>query len=229
MAEPGDPTPPEDDAPATPEAEAAREPTQTPTPVDPDQDHDALIGFSSAAALAGEERKPDPAPVKSPRTTKPRAPSPPPEPSTPDPRVLPAWAIESDPAPRAVSTFGRAATPPPVAQGVMGLYAVYALILFAVPTLGVSALIALLAVTGRPAPEQPLARSHFIFQQRTLWAAAVIALTGVILIVAPFALGVITLFVLAVWTVVRGAWGVLTLKSGRTIANPRQWLISETV
>jgi uncharacterized membrane protein len=104
----------------------------------------------------------------------------------------------------------------------MGLYAVYALILFAVPTLGVSALIALLAVTGRPAPEQPLARSHFIFQQRTLWAAAVAALAGVILIVVN--LGVFVLFGAAVWVVVRGAWGVLTLKAGRTIAHPRTWL-----
>ena len=55
----------------------------------------------------------------------------------------------------------------------MGLYAVYALILFAVPTLGVSAIIALLAVTGRAGPEDPLAQSHFIYQQRTLWTAAV--------------------------------------------------------
>ena len=107
----------------------------------------------------------------------------------------------------------------------MGLYAVYALILFAVPTVGVSAVIGLLAVTGRSGPDDDLSASHFIYQQRTLWAAAVAAVAGVILMAAPFALGVPILFLLALWTVLRGASGVWTLKSGRAIANPRGWWI----
>ena len=227
MAEPGDPPPPEVDVADAADGDATRSPVSaSPASIDQDRDHDDLIGFSSAAALVGQARKPDLAPVKPPKTAKAKARMPPAPPGS-DPRALPAWAVETEPPPRSTPVFGRAA-PSPVVEGAMGLYAVYALILFAVPTLGVSALIALLAVTGRPAPEQPLARSHFIFQQRTLWIAAVVALAGAILIVAPFALGVLTLFVLAVWVVVRGAWGVLTLKAGQTIANPRQWLISET-
>lgn len=109
--------------------------------------------------------------------------------------------------------------------GGMGLYAVYALILLAVPTLGVSAIIALLAVTGRPGPEDALSRSHFIYQQRTLWAAAIAAGAGVILLAAPFALGVPILFLSALWVVLRGATGVWNLKSGKAIPNPRSWWI----
>jgi uncharacterized membrane protein len=120
------------------------------------------------------------------------------------------------------AAFGRRSEAAEVPGG-LGLYAVYALILFAVPTLGVSALIALLAVTGRPPPADELAASHFIFQQRTLWAGAVAALLGAILIAVG--LGVFVLFVLAVWLILRGAGGVLTLKAGRPIPNPRGWLL----
>ncbi|HEX8662089.1 MAG TPA: hypothetical protein VF686_09490 [Brevundimonas sp.] len=109
--------------------------------------------------------------------------------------------------------------------GGIGLYAVYALILFAVPTLGVSAVIGLLAVTGRSGPEDALSRSHFIYQQRTLWTAAVAAVAGLILLAAPFALGVPILFLLALWLVLRGASGVWALKSGHAIADPRGWWI----
>lgn len=109
--------------------------------------------------------------------------------------------------------------------GGIGLYAVYALILFAVPTMGVSALIGLLAVTGRSGPEDALSRSHFIYQQRTLWTAAVAAVAGIILLAAPFALGVPILFLLALWLVLRGASGVWALKSGHAIADPRGWWI----
>lgn len=223
MAAPGDPTLPDDDAAPDPAA-ASRSAGPSPAEIDAHRAHDDLIGFASAAGLAGRTRAAEPTRRRTPR------PVPGPVTDTPaaapaEPAPLPAWAVESEPSPvRPASTFGRASqAPPPVAEGAMGLYAVYALILFAVPTLGVSALIALLAVTGRSPPEQPLARSHFIFQQRTLWAAAVAALAGVILIVVN--LGVFVLFVAAVWVVVRGAWGVLTLKSGTTIAHPRTWLI----
>lgn len=109
--------------------------------------------------------------------------------------------------------------------GGMGLYAVYALILFAVPTMGVAAVIGLLAVTGRSGPDDALSRSHFIYQQRTLWTAAVTAVAGIILLAAPFALGVPILFLLALWLVLRGASGVWALKSGHAIADPRGWWI----
>ena len=90
----------------------------------------------------------------------------------------------------------------------------------------VGGLIGLLAVT-RPAGAagRRCRQSHFIYQQRTLWAAAVAAVAGVILLAVPFALGVPILFLLAVWMVLRGASGVWTLKSGRAIADPRGWWI----
>lgn len=219
MAEPGDPRTPDD--------------------------HDDLIGFSSPASLQGRVREPDPAPEPEPEPVV--APEPPviaarePEPdlfaAPPEPVMAPVAAatVTPEPEPRRApddSIFqpspGFAAgrrRPPPDAPGGMGLYAVYALILFAVPTLGVSAVIGLLAVTGREGPEAPLSRSHFIYQQRTLWAAAVAAVAGLILLAAPFALGVPVLFLLALWTVLRGASGVWNLKSGKAISDPRSWWI----
>jgi uncharacterized membrane protein len=97
----------------------------------------------------------------------------------------------------------------------MGLYAIYALILFAVPTLGVSALVGLLAVTGRTGPDDGLSRSHFVYQQRTLWTAAVAVGVGLIFFMVPFGLGPAIMFVAALWA----------LKAGRPIADPRGWWI----
>lgn len=118
----------------------------------------------------------------------------------------------------------QAAAPEP-AEGAMGLFAVYALLLGAVPTLGASALVALVAVTVRPRPTQPLARSHFDFQKRTVWIAAVAAVLGVVLIAVN--IGVVALFILAVWMLARSAWGLLRLARGAAIRKPRQWLIAD--
>ena len=220
MAEPGDPN-----APQTPE---------------PHHDDD-LIGFASPAALQGQTRAPARAPVE----PEPEAPAPEPElfapqpgpvaapvpeiaaptPSPtppPAPEPIPQWARETPISEQPVGSFARRGEQPAPVDGAMGIYAVYALILFAVPTLGVSALIALLAVTGRAGPQGEVAASHFIFQQRTLWAGAVAALLGGILIAVG--LGVFVLFVLAVWLILRGAGGVLRLKAGRPIERPRAWL-----
>ena len=162
-----------------------------------------------------------PAPEPSPEP----APEPIAAPRVPDLGAVPSWArttASASPRPsvRDAAPFGRAAAP---VEGAMSLYAVYALILFAVPTLGVSALIALVAVTGRPGPEQALARSHFVFQQRTLWIAAIAAILGAVLIAVN--LGVFVLFIMAVWVLVRGASGLLALAGGKPIANPRTPLI----
>jgi uncharacterized membrane protein len=108
-------------------------------------------------------------------------------------------------------------------EGATGLYTIYALILFAVPTFGVAAVIGLLMVWMRPRPEQPLARSHFEFQTRTLWIAAIAAAVGVVLIAVN--LGVFVLVAMAMWVIVRGAWGILTLAAGKPVANPRTWTI----
>ncbi|WP_426040073.1 DUF4870 family protein [Brevundimonas sp. TWP2-3-4b1] len=225
MAEPGDPNAPQNS--------------------DPELHDDDLIGFASPAALEGQMRAPAPRPVEpEPQATTPEpepepelvvaepgpvdtpvpeiaAPTPIPTPA-PTPEPIPQWARETPIFEQPVGSFARRGEQPAPVDGAMGIYAVYALILFAVPTLGVSALIALLAVTGRAGPQGEVTASHFMFQQRTLWAGAVVALLGAILIAVG--LGVFVLFVLAVWLILRGAGGVLKLKAGRPIERPRAWL-----
>lgn len=240
MAEPGDPTTPDD--------------------------HDDLIGFASPASLRGRVRTPEtpePAPEQEPEpdlftasgaTSLPAEPDVDPAPAAPNPSPTPASVAASVPAEPAsepatiqsdtpsvaaapvaaasifepspeFSARPRRREPQAIPGGGMGLYAVYALILFAVPTLGVSAIIGLLAVTGRPGPDEPLAQSHFIYQQRTLWAAAVAVVIGLIFFLVPFGLGPAIMFVAALWLVARGAAGVWSLKAGRPIADPRGWWI----
>lgn len=203
------------------------EPGDLPPTDAPVDDHDDdLIGFASPASLAGRLRlEPEPEPE----------PEPDPEPE-PEDELFEDEPLQPEPVPvQAGSIFAEsrefstrrhprdegAAVP----GGGLGLYAVYALILFAVPTVGVSAAIGLFAVTGRAGPDDDLSASHFIYQRRTLWAAAVAAVAGVILLAAPFALGVPLLFLLALWMVLRGASGVWSLKSGHPIADPRGWWI----
>ncbi|GAA0868733.1 hypothetical protein GCM10009116_06850 [Brevundimonas basaltis] len=228
MAEPGDPNAPDD--------------------------HDDLIGFASPASLQGRARSSETpvgagseavagSEISSPGSetepdlfTAPAAATTPVEPE-PDPAEPPS-PVETppaEPAPVAAASIfepspefsarQRRREPPAIPGGGMGLYAVYSLILFAVPTLGVSAIIGLLAVTGRPGPEEPLAQSHFIYQQRTLWAAAVAVMIGLIFFLVPFGLGPAIMFIAALWLVARGAAGVWTLKAVRPIADPRSWWI----
>lgn len=209
--------------------------SDTPRSHDPDHHDDDLIGFASPASLQGRNREPVPpvAPEPTPSAEaeddlfepKPEPVfAPPPRAAAPDPEpaVTPQWARETPVSAQPTGSFARRGEQPSPVDGAMGIYSVYALILFAVPTLGVSALIALVAVTGRPGPQGEVAASHFIFQQRTLWAGAVVALLGGILIAVG--LGVFVLFMLAVWLILRGAGGVMKLKAGQPIARPRAWL-----
>ena len=107
-----------------------------------------------------------------------------------------------------------------VSADLTGLYAGYALILLAAPTFGAAAAIGLLRVWRRPAPIDPMLRSHFVFQQRTLLAAVCAIIAGAVLILVN--VGVFVLFVMAVWTIVRGALGLKDLLTGRPIAEPRR-------
>ena len=113
------------------------------------------------------------------------------------------------------------AASPDQASDLTSLYVGYALILFAVPTFGVAAAIGLLRVWRKAPPVDPVARSHFIFQQRTLMAAVAAIVGGVVLILIN--VGVFVLFVMAVWTIVRGALGLKDLLTGRPIAEPRRF------
>lgn len=208
-------------------------------PSNPDE-HDDLIGFATPASLQGRARDAEPAPeprdepevepdlFDAPPTAAPpvmETPAADPVIAAPESRPVQAGSIFES-SPEALSRRApRREGPADLPGGGMGLYALYALILFAVPTLGVSAIIGLFAVTKREGPDDALSRSHFIYQQRTLWAAGGVAAAGLILLAAPLALGVPILFLLALWVVVRGAWGVWTLKSGRAIADPRSWWI----
>ncbi len=194
-------------------APAGEEPRPVVRPFQVHDDHDDHIGFSSAAALAGRVRRTEPVP----------------QPVAMEPQ-LPAWARET-PAPaapvartaQAAAAFGRRDEPMPITEGALGLYAVYALILFAVPTFGASAMVGLLAVIRRAPPEQEPARSHFIYQKRTLFAAGIAAAIGAVLILVN--LGVFVLFAVVVWIVVRGAAGVFRLKAGQPIPRPLSWWI----
>jgi uncharacterized membrane protein len=223
MAEPGDPNSPD----------------RTP------DDHDDLIGFSSPASLAGRAREAEAAAARD----APARPTREAEPDLFDPRPSPAFAAvqaETTPAPAAstpppvsgvasagsvfepteFSTRGRRHDDPPaLPKDGAGLFLGYALILFAVPTLGVSVVVGLLALMGRGVPDNAIARSHHQYQRRTLFAAAVAAVVGLVLIAAPFALGVPVLFLLAIWVILRGAAGVLALKAGRAVRHPAGWWI----
>lgn len=189
----------------------------------PDDDHE--VGFFSAEALAGRSRVPEPEPEPEPKPEPEEEPelefdAPEPE---PEPQPEPDWqdrVSQADTAMRGDQRFGRRKAKG--VEGSTGLYATYALILLAVPTIGVSAILALLSVLGRNGPSDPLARSHFIFQQRTLYIAALVAVLGAVLII--IGLGVFVLFVLAIWMMARGAVGVMKLKADQPIADPRKWL-----
>jgi uncharacterized membrane protein len=156
-------------------------------------------------------------------------PEPAPEPE-PEPKPASGTQPMSEPGPAPVAAPAYT-TPPrrepvddlPEPEGMMGLYTVYALILFAIPTFGVSAVIGLLAVMVRDVPTHAVAASHHVFQVRTLWTAAVVAVLGVILIVVNA--GVFVLFLLVLWVLMRGAWGSWQLKSRRAIPHPRSWWI----
>lgn len=232
MAEPGDPQTPDDHddligfaspaslqgrvwTPAGPEADPEPEPEPEIAPVaapEPDL-------FTASAAATGPV---DPEPLPAAET--------PPEPATPAASAAPAperpiaAASIFEPSPE-FPARARRREPAAIPGGGMGLYAVYALILFAVPTMGVSAIIALFAVTGRAGPDDALSQSHFIYQQRTLWAATVAVAVGLIFFLVPFGLGPAIMFFAALWLVVRGASGVWALKAGRPVADPRGWWI----
>jgi len=107
---------------------------------------------------------------------------------------------------------------PAASSDLTSLYVGYALILFAVPTFGVAAAIGLLRVWRKAPPADPLARSHFIFQQRTLLAAVASIILGGVLIIIN--IGVFVLFVMSVWTIVRGTLGLRDLLEGRPIRHP---------
>ena len=211
MAEPGDPRKPEDEfddqigfcspesvvgRPVDRAAEPEPEPLDQASEPDPEPEPEAM------APPVHEERTPEPETPMS-------EPDPHPEPTA----AAPAFVSRAE--------RRRALDEEPKDRLTWAL-TIYALILFAVPTLGFSAIIGLLAVTGRTVNASPFLFSHYVYQQRTLWIAAIGALLALILI--PVGLGVFVLFVLAVWTLARGVAGVWRLKNARPMSNPRTWL-----
>lgn len=242
MAQPGDPHAPDDHddligfaspaslqgrarTPGEPEAEEtlpAPEPEPEPVP-EPDSRFAPDLFTASVAATIPVEPEVDLAEAQEPEPEPAAVEAPPVQPPAASAAPVSAASI-FEPSPEVPSRRQRR-EPPAIPGGGMGLYAVYALLLFAVPTLGVSAIIALFAVTGRPGPEDPLSQSHFVYQQRTLWTAAMAVGVGAVFFLVPFGLGPAIMFVAALWLVVRGAVGVWALKAGRPIADPRGWWI----
>lgn len=199
-------------------------------------DDDDLIGFSSPASLEAQASPQRPAETDD--LFEPAA-SVPIEPAVVTPAFATTPRAEPETAPAAAVSAGSIFEPSrefstrkrsrnedaPLPEGATGLFTTYALILFAVPTLGVSLLIALLFLRGRPAPEEAVARSHHDFQKRTVLAGVAAGLGGIVLIAAPFAVGVPVLFLLALWMLLRGAKGVLTLKDHHPIRRPLGWWV----
>jgi len=68
-----------------------------------------------------------------------------------------------------------------------------------------------------------MAASHFIYQKRTLYAAAAVALASVIMIIVS--VGVFLLFLMALWVVLRATVGVFRLKAGQPIPRPLGWWV----
>lgn len=196
-------------------------------PVDPKaptgddaHDHDDAVGFASAASLSGRRVEPaerdlfdEPEPPYDPFQASAPAPLRQMRPGDDGARVVrdrrDSIRVDHTPEPTPIDAPST-------------LYAVYVLILLAVPTLGVAAAVALLAVWKRRAPQGEVAASHYVFQQRTVWAAAIGAVAGAVLIIVN--VGVFILFAAAVWTLARGAYGVMKLRAGRRIPHPNAWL-----
>lgn len=228
MAEPGDP--------------------KTPADAQDEPDHDAEIGFVSPASLVGRARAPEPGPEPEDEPDLFDPPALPPESRLPEPGPFdPAGTVQpvarfAPHSPKAQSSELQASqrqgsgphadvrarmtqdeTPrAPAPAAPMRLYAVYVLILLAVPTLGLSCLVALLAVMRPERGGDALAASHALYQKRTVFGAVAAAVVGAILVVVN--IGVLVLFAVAIWILARGAYGVLKLKSGQAVPNPRSWL-----
>lgn len=193
-------------------------------------DDDDQIGFSNPASLEGRRREAEIEPAapdedlfapRPARTDAPPHPIPPVEPA-PTPPAPVADPVVS----RGYEGPERRRTPRPAeTPEAFRLYTVYALMLFTVPTFGVAGVVALIAVWKRARMGDGLAESHAVYQKRTLLAAGAAAVAGIVLMAAPFALGVPILFLAALWLILRTAWGVWLLKSGRGIADPRGWWI----
>jgi uncharacterized membrane protein len=107
-----------------------------------------------------------------------------------------------------------------VSASLASLYATYGLILLTVPTFGVAAALGLLRLWKRPAPTDPIERSHFIFQRRTLMAAVASIILGGLLIIVG--IGVFVIFIMAVWNIIRGATGLRSLLHGDPIRHPNR-------
>lgn len=193
-------------------------------------DDDDQIGFSNPASLQGRRRDAEPEPTAAdddlfaPRPVRSAA-EPPPRPAP----SVDAPASPASPAPPVARAYHgserRRTSRPTETPEAFRLYTVYALMLFTVPTFGVAGVVALVAVWKRARMGDGLAESHAVYQKRTLLAAGGAALVGIVLMAAPFALGVPILFLGALWLILRTAWGVWLLKSGRGIADPRGWWI----
>lgn len=132
-----------------------------------------------------------------------------------------SWAEPAHaPAPTAARPFGGQKA---LSRDATWVWTLYALILFAVPTFGVSAVVGLYGVLTRRPSDDPFLGSHEVYQARTLKVAAIGAVAGIVLIVVN--LGVLLLFVTALWIIARGVAGVWRLRGDRPIADPFAWTI----
>lgn len=208
MADPGNPQPDQDGA----DRRQQRETDGV--------DHDDSVGFSSVRSLMGQMRKiagVEPGTEAEPHV----GPSQQDNVVTSDPRQS-SRPVVADFA----SRIGAGVRDEGKIQGLdsgKGLLSVYLLILLAIPTGGVSGLVALLAVWQRQPSQDQVEASHALFQKRTVYFALIAAVVGAVLILVS--LGVTVLFVLGLWIIARSVRGITALRSGHALSRPMTYLV----
>lgn len=208
-------------------ADPIRPNDDTAAPDDPFDDD--LIGFATPRSLEAGRREPQPleTPVEA-AAHLPSAAAPviDPEPASPVVDPEPATEVSAEfGAPGATRRFerGRRRDEPGVtSEGDTRLaLTIYACLIAAAPTFGVTVLLALFLAWTARFLVQGWTRSHLLFQLRTSLIGTIAGVVGVLTL--PVGLGVFILSLAVVWLVARGAAGLYRLMRREPIRDPQTW------
>jgi uncharacterized membrane protein len=117
------------------------------------------------------------------------------------------------PAPRQSGWFD------PGPQNIQAIYILY-LVGFVV---GITALVGLVMAYLNRGKSEPWVETHYTWAIRTFWIALLGAFISAILMIV--AIGVILMFAVAVWVVVRVVIGLQAVSKGEPIKNPQSWML----